>query len=103
MINLSVARPCRLEVSSVCTALNQFIHSSRAFSGSRKELLPDYRGQRHSSKSLQAVSDPESIPPMANGQKMGASNKIAQDMLDFINASVTQFHAVGKSRGFLQF
>ena len=34
---------------------------------------------------------------MANGQKDESAKTVAKDMLDFINASVTQFHAVGES------
>ena len=34
---------------------------------------------------------------MANGQKDESQKRVAQDMLDFINASATQFHAVGKA------
>ena len=62
---------------------------------------------KHQVRSRRLTSKAESAIAMANGQKDESGRKIAQDMLDFINASVTQFHAVGRApyaykSGFLQ-
>ena len=38
-----------------------------------------------------------SDPAMGGEEQRASAKKVAQDMLDFINRSATQYHAVGRS------
>ena len=96
MVALTFAKLSLLRSYSAQRLSRQLPHCS--FGNSTRQhraTLFTYPGRSSLQKPSINRAGSEGVPEMANGQKDDSAKNVARDMLQFINSSVTQFHAVG--------